>query len=237
MLKNSCSLIQKCRDLTTDRSVTAVINIQEDSYTRDEFWGNTEPDPARAAGMSPLGHICLYCQDSSVQSCSAVMVSYTHVHDIAPSSLLCHDAAPGKLWNTLWVWCCTRDNKLYKLARRMGLGVALLKCNDSAVLVPRARLLSVQPAAAAVPCSSHVSLSDELIQLAVLSAKHQNTEKLHLQDLALFLILLPLVPADVLNASGFMLVRSCIILYLVRQKFWGEDCKNTASVSLMCLLL
>lgn len=37
MLKNSCSLIQKCRDLTTDRSVTAVINIQEDSYTRDEF--------------------------------------------------------------------------------------------------------------------------------------------------------------------------------------------------------
>lgn len=83
----------------------------------------------------------------------------------------------------------------------MGLGIALPKCIDSAVLVPRERLLSVQPAAAAVPCSSHVSLSDELSQLAVLSAKHQNTEKLHLQDLALFLILLPLVPADVLNAG------------------------------------
>lgn len=29
-----CSLIQKCRDLTTDRSVTAVSDIQEDSNTR-----------------------------------------------------------------------------------------------------------------------------------------------------------------------------------------------------------
>lgn len=120
-------------------------NIQEKKHDpRDKSCGDTKPDPTRATGMNPFGHIIPHCQDSSAQSCSAITPSYSYAHDIVPPSLLHHGAAPGQLWDMLWAWHHARDN--LRPGQEDWFGHSSSKSTSSSVVAPSARLPSAQPA-------------------------------------------------------------------------------------------